>query len=216
MMFPRWRKCDTIVKNMTEEKKEQIQEKKEAQTKNNKKTFVIIGILLLIVIAFSFFLLKDKIFKKDPKYIYEVAVMMRSQNNSDPEEDVRTSLKKGDVLVVQKEGHNWSKTEKVSYLILKMELSEAEASKLTKSKTREIPEKELSEKKRERIKEEEKRAKKAGEKYVPELREETLVAREYRINMKESEELKDLKANDLIKGQPLKDIIFDWKIVEKK
>jgi len=201
---------------MTEEKKEQIQEKKEAQTKNNKKTFAIIGILLLIVIAFSFFLLKDKIFKKDPKYIYEVAVMMRSQNNSDPEEDVRTSLKKGDVLVVQKEGHNWSKTEKVSYLILKMELSEAEASKLTKSKTREIPEKELSEEERERIKEEEKRAKKAGEKYVPELREETLVAREYRINMKESEELKDLKANDLIKGQPLKDIIFDWKIVEKK
>lgn len=192
------------------------EEKKEEPKKNNKKVFIILGFLLLIIIASSLFFLRDKIFKKDPKYVYEVAVMMRSQSNPDPKEDARTSLKKGDVLVVQKEGHNWSQTEKVSYLILKMRLSEAEASKLTKSKTRKISDKELSKEEKERIKEEKKRAKEAGEKYVPEPREETLVAREYRIAMEKSDELKNLKASDLIKKQPLEDKIFDWGIVEKK
>ena len=160
--------------------------------------------------------IKNKIFKPAPKRVYEVAIMMRSQNNSDPEEDARTSLKKGDVLVTQKEGHSWSKTEKVSYLILKMNLSEEQAQKLTQAKTKEIKEKDLSQEEQARIAEEKKRAKDEEREYMPELREETLIAREYFIDFKEDEALINLKANDLINGQPLMDRVFDWGIVERK
>ena len=183
-------------------------------TKFNK--IIIIFLVLLIIAGISLFYFKDKIFKPAPKKIYEVAVMMRSQSNKDPIEDARTSLKKGDVLVTQKEGHNWSKTEKVSYLILKMDLTEEQAQKLTQSKTKEIKENDLSQEERDRISEEKKRAKEDKREYMPEPREETLIAREYHIDFEEDEALMNLEANDLIKGQPLMDRVFDWGIVERK
>jgi hypothetical protein len=185
-----------------------------AKTKFNKK--IAVFIVVLIVIGFSIFLFKDKLYKPAPKQTYEVAVMMRSQNNKDPEEDARTSLKKGDCLVIQKEGHKWSKTEKVSYLILKMELTEEQVQKLSQSKTQEIKEKDLSQEEQDRIVEEKKRAKDEKREYMPEPREKTLIAREYYIDFEKDEVLKNLEANDLIKGQPLMDRIFDWGIVRKK
>jgi len=184
------------------------------KSKINKK--LIISLIIIAIISGGLFYFKDKIFKPAPKKIYEVAIMMRSQHNKDPKEDARTSLKKGDCLVTQKEGHNWSKTEKVSYLILKMNLTEEQAQKLSKSKTRKIKEKELSQEEQDRIKEEKKRAKDEKRDYMSEPREETLIAREYYIDFTKDEVLENLKANDLIKGQPLMDRVFDWKIVEKK
>ena len=80
------------------------------------------------------------------KDIYQVAVMVRSQNNPDPIEDIKTSLKYGDVVVVKAEDNKWSKAEKVSYLILEMKLTERQMKfahevvtnegRKTKSKTR--------------------------------------------------------------------------------
>ena len=172
---------------------------------------LIIAAAVALIVAGGFFAGK-KVLNRAPKQIYEVAIMARSQHNSDPEEDLKSSLKAGDVLVVQKNGHSWSTTESVSYLILKMNLTEKQAIKLTHPKEKEIKFKDLSEEEKTRIEEEKKRAKEADEKYVEEPRMETLIAREYRIGMSEFE---GFEANDLLNGQPF-DEVFDWGIVERK
>ena len=176
----------------------------------NKK--LIIPLAILAILALGWYLYPNFI-KPKPKAIYEVAVMVRSQTNPDKSEDLRTSLKSGDVLVVQNEGHKWSKTEQVSYLILKMELTEEQKAKLLAPNEKEIDFKDLSEEEQQRIKDEEQRAKDEGRDYEPEPRRETLRARAYRIDL---EELEFSKPADLIKGQPFADQIFGWEIVEKK
>lgn len=178
---------------------------------NKKKTVLIAAIVLLVVVGAIYWINS----KKAPKQIYEVAVMVRSQSNSDPEEDKKTSLKKGDVLVTQKEGHNWSKTESVSYLILKMNLTEEQAQMLTQAKTKEIEFKDLSEEEQKRIEEEKKRAKDEDREYVEEPRQKTLIAREYRVKL-DDKKFEGFKAIDLLKDQPYSEEVFDWGIVEKK
>jgi len=177
----------------------------------NKKILIIIGII--IVMAGATVLFRDAIFKKAPKQIYEVAIMVRSQRSNDPNEDARSSLKAGDVLLVQAEGHSWSQTEKISYLILKMNLTEEQASKLTQPKEKEVKFKDLSEEEQERIEEEKKRAEEEGREYMEEPRTETILARQYRIKM---EKFEGFKPADLLSGQPFEDEIFTWSIVEKK
>jgi hypothetical protein len=177
---------------------------------NKQKT--IIGLMVVIIaLSGAYFIFRDSA----PKQIYEVAVMVRSQDNPNKAEDMKTSLKKGDVLVVQKDEHNWSKTESISYLILNMNLTEEQSQLLSKAKTRELGVKELSEVEREQIDKEKKRAEEEGRDYVPERREETLIAREYRIDMTDFVE-DGFKAVDLISGQPYLEEIYDWSIVERK
>jgi hypothetical protein len=53
-------------------------------------------------------------------------------------EDARSSLKKGDVIVYFPEGHAWSGTERISYLIVKLKLRPDEAKKLTEAETKKI------------------------------------------------------------------------------
>ncbi len=171
------------------------------------------ALTVILVIAAGVFV-KIKYFKPAPKKVYEVAVMVRSQHASDPAEDARTSLKKGDVVVVQPEGHSWSRTEKISYLILKMKLSEEEKAKLTQPEEREIKFKELPAEEQKRIEEEKKRAKAEGREYTPEPRRETLRARAYRINLEKY--FPNLKPINLLKGQPYLDKVYGWEIVKKK
>ena len=141
---------------------------------------------------------------------------MRSQANPDPIEDARNSLKKGDVLIVQEEGHNWSKTEKISYLILKIDLSEEQKVKLTQPKIRVLEEDELSQVERSRLAEEEKRVAGEGREYVYEPIEEILIAREYFIDFEKDKGLQIVRANDLIRSQPFKDKVFNWRIISRK
>lgn len=173
---------------------------------------VAVMIVLVLVLGVKF---GAKIFKPEPKQIYEVAVFAHSQNNSDPEEDKKTSMKKGDVLVTMKDGHNWSRTEMVSYLILRMELTEEQAQKLTQSDEREIPYKELSDEEKQRIDEEKERAKEEDRDYTEEPRRETLRPRLYRIKL-EDEKFEGFNRVQLINGQPYYDEVFGWGIVEKK
>lgn len=177
----------------------------------NKKSIIIV-VIIFAVISLGVYFLNSK---KAPKQIYEVAVMVRDQNNPDPIEDKKTSLKKGDVLITQKEGHAWSKTESISYLILRMSLTEDQAQKLTQAKTREIKYKELSDEEKKRIDEEKKRAKEEDVEYHEEPRTETLIAREYHVDMSKFNK-QGFKAVDLISGQPFAEEVFDWGIVEKK
>ncbi len=176
------------------------------------KRIVIIAIVL-IVIATTGVILRKTVFKPAPKKIYEVAVMVRSQENPNKAEDMRTSLKVGDALVIQKDGHNWSRIEKISYLILKMNLTEEQKAKLTQGEEREISEDELSQEEMDRIAEEKKRAEENDEKYMEEPRTETIRARQYHIDM---EIFEGFKANDLLNKQPYYGEVYDWGIVDKK
>ena len=176
------------------------------------KKIIFIAIAVILIIIGGFFIGK-KTFKPEPKRIYEIAVMARSQSNPNLEEDSKSSLKAGDVLVVQKDGHNWSTTEKASYLILKMNLTKKQAAKLIMPDEKEIKFKDLSEEKQERVKEDKKRVKDADEEYMEKQRMEIITARKYCIDMGEFE---GFEANDLLNGQPFLDEVFDWGIVNKK
>ncbi len=167
------------------------------------KKIIIVAVLSAIVIVGGWFL-ATRVLKPKPKQLYDVAVMVRSQHNPNKTEDLRSSLKYGDVLMVQAADHKWSTTEKVSYLILKMKLTEEQVAKLTGPEEREIKLKELSDEERSRIEEE-------GREDEPRM--ETLRARAYQIDMSEFEGFEPL---DLLKGQPYKDKVFGWRIVEKK
>ncbi len=176
----------------------------------NKFLLVALGLLIL---GIGVYLLGPKIFKPKPKQIYQVAVVVRSQQTSDPAEDLRSSLKAGDVLVTQLGEHSWSSTELISYLILKMNLTEEQAQKLTQPEEREMKKSEISEEEKQRQEEEKKRAKKEGREYREEPRRVTLRARAYGINL---EKLGFTDPNALYSGQPFLDQIFEWDIVDKK
>jgi hypothetical protein len=114
---------------------------------------------------------------------------------------------------VQAEGHDWSRAEKTSYLILRMNLTQEQSQLLLQAKTREIPFDDLSEDQKQMLEEEKKRAEEEGVEYVSELQKETLIAREYRIDMSEFD---DFKAVDLLNGQPFENEVYGWGIVERK
>lgn len=152
-----------------------------------------------------------------PKASYEALVMMRDQSSGNADEDRRSSLKAGDVILVQKEGHSWSDSERISYLILKMSLTEEQAQRLTQPLDREVGEDELSDEEKQRIEDEKKRAQERGTEFRREPRRITLMARQYRIDLEEigfpgTED----NANSLMGSQPFPDRVFDWGSVEKK
>lgn len=170
-----------------------------------KKVVVILAALIALAIGAYF---GRQYLKPKPKKIYEALIQVRSQNNSDPVEDAKNSLKAGDVLLVLPEGHNWSETERVSFLILKMNLTEDEARTLVSPQERKavIPKPKTDEEK----KQAEERKKAEGGR--PQT--ETVRARRYRIKLEELD--KNFDPNVLLERQPYLDKIYDWKIVEKK
>jgi hypothetical protein len=178
-----------------------------------KKKIYLILCLILIVVAVGFF--SKRLIKIAPKMNYEVAIVVNDQYNSDPTEDAKNSLKTGDVLVVQEENHNWSKTEEISYLIIKMNLTEDQKQKLTAPAEREIKFEELSAEEQQRINDEKKRAEEAGEEYREEPRKETLRARAYQIDMEEFTK-KGFKRLDLLSNQPFQKEVYDWGIIIRK
>lgn len=195
-----------------QENKIKIQEKKSGEFIKDivkkvktidKRTLIaasVAGVFLLIgAVYFIFF------HQAAPKFVYDVAVIVRDQNSADKNDDKRNTLNYGDVLLAQKEGHKWSNTEKVNYLILKMELSEEEADKLTSPKEKRIKFKDLPAEEQEALKKE-------GREDEP--RTERLIAREYRIKMEKY--FPDFKPLDLLNKQPYQDKIYTWSIVEKK
>jgi len=184
-------------------------------TPRSKKILIAGAVVIIVIAAAAYFTLK-KVNKHAPKKTYEVAVMVRSQNSSNPEEDARVSLKAGDVLMAKEEGKSWSSTELVSYMILKMSLTEEEAQKLISPKERELSKEEIEKEMnnfregRGDIPDEEVKS------FEDELRQrkETVVMRQYQIDMEKN--FPNFKANDLLSGQPYQDKVYDWSIVKKK
>ena len=177
---------------------------------NNKKLklFLVIIVLIIagIICIYGNKLEQNESDKGSSEQFYEIAVQIRDQKNNDPLEDVRSSLKAGDVLIVQKDGHSWSMTEKTSYLILKIKLTEEQVIKLTQSDKKEIKSENLTEEEREC-------AEQNGEEYAQELQMETVRLRKYHIDMNEFE---GFEPKDLSSGQPYLDKIYGWEIVKEK
>jgi hypothetical protein len=165
--------------------------------KFNKKT-VIIGIVIVVLAAGGLFFGR-KYLKPKPKQIYEALIAVRSQSNPDPKEDERNSLKAGDVILVLPEGHKWSETERVSYLILRMKMNEDQARTLVEPEQKTVKEEVPSGPDGKKEKQE---------------RQEILRARRYRINLEELD--KNFNPNDLLARQPYLDKVYDWSLVEKK
>lgn len=170
---------------------------------NKKKAAIVLGALVLLIVGAS---LGWKYLKPQPKQVYEALIAVRSQNNADPVEDAKNSLKAGDVLLLLPEGHRWSDTERLSYLLLKMNLTEKEAQTLVspQEKKAAIPKPKTDEEK----KQAEERKKAEGDRQQME----TVRARQYRIKIEEL----NINADAIITAQPYPDKIFDWRIVEKK
>jgi len=181
--------------------------------KIHKKPLFISLVIIVALVTFFYFFQKEN---NTTYQNYSVAVFVRDQYNSDPTEDARTSNKAGDVLMVLPENHNWSETEKNSYLILKMRLTDDEFIKITEPVTKKRDKSEINQK----IAETKENNPQATDEELKQMREEleneliTVRPRKYFINFKKLP--KKFEPNDLIKGQPFGDQIFDWSIVRKK
>lgn len=178
------------------------------KTIEKRKALMILVALGLIIggVLIYFF-----ISKSDSKKIYEVAIMVRDQNSSNSDEDERSSMKIGDVLVVKPDGQEWSQIEKVSYLILKMKLTDNQAQKLIQPETREIKKPEPSQEELSGLSDEQKKEFTESRK-EPDY--ETIRPRAYRIKM---DKFKDFKAIDLLNvGQPYLGKVYGWGIVGEK
>lgn len=140
--------------------------------------------------------------------VYDAAIQLRDRTNADPVEDARSSAKKGDVILVRETGREWSDTEKVSYLIIKIKLNSEQAQKIVQTKTKNISKEEAKEKGK--ISDEMLKDMKKEE--LKSLLEEDILFREYYVDI-------DKLGLDLGKVQSEKKIPdeeFDWKIVKKK
>jgi hypothetical protein len=184
----------------------------------NRKAAMGAGLVLVAVIAVaSIFLLRkddNRGMERGEPAEYEVAVQVRDQLSSDPAEDARTSLKAGDVVVIQPAGHSWSMTERVSYLILKIKLDNIQKSDLVSPEERELSKKEIKARRPEKWDEmpkEDRKRFEEEEKMRPQT--ETVRPRKYRIDL---EKIGFTDPNSLLNGQPFADKTFDWDVVEKK
>jgi hypothetical protein len=171
-----------------------------ARIKKDKRLQKIIGGILIFIIAIGgvyYFTHRPE------KKVYQVLIMVRDQQTSDPVEDARGSLKAGDVIVVYEQNREFSYTERISYLILNMKLTADQAQKLTEPKVEKLSRSELTKEQRDRIS-------KNNEPWPTR----TIRARAYRIKL---QKFKNFDPIDLLNGQPYEKNIYDWwGMVERK
>lgn len=143
---------------------------------------------------------KNSLEKEKTESVYEVLVQLSDEKVNDPVEDARSSLKRGDVIAYVPEGHQWSDTERISYLIVRLKLTPEDAQKLmepdTKPSSVKTPE-----------------GKDQPKDSLAQT--ETVRARKYQIDLGKLGE-KDLTINDLSKGQPTGDKVFGASVIRKK
>lgn len=153
-----------------------------------KKKIIIIGAILAIAVLAGFWGIK-KSARQSGNKIYEAAVLVRGQENDNPAHDRAPALMVGDVVSLAEAGYSWSKTEKISYLILRLRLSEEEKNKLLRPLAKDAPD-------------------------ANAIGKEILKLREYYIDL--AGEFKGFSPDNLLSGQPYYDKIFDWGIVKKR
>jgi len=164
----------------------------------------VIGLLYGIGWTINKYLIKGKWGGGETK-TYQVLVSVYDEKNSNPQEDKKSSMKKGYVVGVYGENHEWSITEKTSYLILKMKLDEKETSKIVEAVEAKVDTKTMTEEQQKMIKEQKK------EKNYQEQKE-IVSVRKYKIDL---EKIGFSDPNSLLSGQPFGDKVFDFDIVKK-
>ncbi|GEM_PF-1197497 len=197
----------------TEEMEQEAVEAKKVMRKKvkyridyKKLGFLFGGLILIVGVVWSIFHFWGS--GGGEEKVYDVAVQLRDQTNSDLNEDARSSAKKGDVIVLRETGREWSTTENASYLIIKMKLNEKQASKLTQPKTKKLSKDEG--KKKGLIDDE--ILKNIDDENLEQILREDVLFREYRIEI----EKMDFDVMKVREAQPFPDKEFDWGIVEKK
>ena len=165
----------------------------------------IIGLIYGVFWVVNKYIIKGKLGGGETKN-YQVLVAAYDNKLSDPEEDKRSSMKKGFVVGVYDENHQWSDSEKISYLILKMKLNEKEVSKITEPIEEDIDIKTLPEEQQKMINEQKK------EERNPEDLKKTISVRKYKVDL---EKIGFSDMSVLLKGQPFGDKVFDWGIMKK-
>ncbi|HPN55090.1 MAG TPA: hypothetical protein PLB52_04165 [Candidatus Moranbacteria bacterium] len=169
------------------------------QSLNNKKAYLFLAIIIAIAgLIFAVFKIRENQKPENQIAIYEALVNIVDEKTTDPVEDARSSLKKGDVIAIFPEGHGWSDTEKNSYLIVKLKIKEKEMKDLTMAKTQKV-----EAKKSELGQENEK---------MERMEEKTILARQYKLNLPEFDTKKFWSSHE----QPFKDQIFGNEIIEEK
>lgn len=167
----------------------------------NKKRFFLVIIIFLAVIfgaVWGTLKFKNRNNQEKKKQVFEALVNIVDQKVSDPIEDARGSLKKGDVIAIFPEGHSWSETEKNSYLIIKLKIYQEDADKLLKAETKEVKNKNRKDGEQEE------------KDMMPEM--EIVKARMYRLDLPDFDTQKFWGGG----GQPFADKIFTSSIIEKK
>jgi hypothetical protein len=162
----------------------------------NSKKKLLIWLIILGIGTGTFFLIKHFKKPKQEAQVYEALVMVVDQKAADPVEDARSSLKKGDVIAIFPEGHSWSDTEKISYLIIKLKITPDEANKLTQPKTKEV------------------KVDRKGEdaKNMPDKDVQTVLARQYTLDLPSFDTQKFWSEQK----QPFEGKVFSGSIIRKK
>jgi hypothetical protein len=167
-----------------------------------RKKIIIAAIVIAAIAAGIFGWKKYKNYrdqKEQTMSVFEALVMVVDQKASNPEEDARSSMKKGDVIAVFPEGHPWSDTEKTSYLIVKIKTTQENANKLTEPVTKEVKNPQTPQNPEGQN----------GEGASPQT--ETVRARKYRLDISIP------TVNELMtKGGPYKDKVFGEGVIEEK
>lgn len=169
------------------------------QSLNGKKLYLFLAIIAAVAgLIFVVFKIKESQKPENQISTYEALVNIVDEKTADPIEDARSSLKKGDVIAIFPEGHGWSDTEKNSYLIVKLKITEKEMKELTAAKVRKVegkkPEADQKNEKNERTEEE------------------TILARQYKLNLPEFDTKKFWSDHQ----QPFANQVFGQEIIEKK
>jgi len=182
---------------------------------NPKKTIILLSALVLLIAGIVFGVLAWKKYKADHNpanqpQVYEALVNIVDQKSSNPVEDARSSLKKGDVIAYFPAGHPWSETEKISYLIIKIKLRPDEAAKLTQPQTKDVkPDTKNLPKDKNAPKD---MGPPSDAKALAGKQTETVLARQYRLNLPSFDLQKFWESHQ----QPFPDKVFDSGIIQKK
>lgn len=106
---------------------------------DRKRGVALGGLAVIVVLGLAGFSGKKyRDYVRANEHIYEALVQPFNQNPYGDKIVDPSALETGDVIVIFPEGHVWSDSEKTSYLILKLKLSEKEANRLIEPVTKEV------------------------------------------------------------------------------
>lgn len=174
---------------------------------NKKRLVIFIAVIVLIIGGIIFAIVKwrtnsnpdnpdNSDNSENQGSVYEALIM--TQDEAPNDKNSPSALRPGDVMVIFPEGHSWSETERISYLMLKLKLEKSDADKLVQPASRRRADVSAS---------------RGGPETIEGPEEEIVQARQYRIKI----EKLDFDAKMIWKnGQPYPDKIFDDSLIEKK